>query len=218
MIMNKSLNDAGMKRVPSRWKGICEEGEKFNKSNCNRKSIGARWYVKGYEAEFGNLDTIDGSEFLSPRDAYGHGTHISSIASGAIVKDTSFFGLARGLARGGTPSSHLAIYKVCRATGGCSSADILAAFDDSIHDGVHVISVSLGTSSPLPTYVDDPLSIDSFHVVARRIAVVSSCGNFGSYPQTVINTAPWIISVAASTIDRVFPTSIMLGNNQTFVV
>ncbi|MFS8029682.1 putative cucumisin [Helianthus anomalus] len=103
----------------------------------------------GYKAEFGNLDTTDGSEFLSPRDAYGHGTHTSSIASEAIVKDTSFFGLARG----GAPSSHLPIYKVCWATGGCSSADILAAFYDSIHDGVDVISVSLGTSPPLPTYL-----------------------------------------------------------------
>ncbi|MFS7931811.1 putative cucumisin [Helianthus anomalus] len=116
--------------------------------------VGARWYVKGYKAEFGNLDTTDGSEFLSPRDAYGHGTHTSSIASQAI------------------------------AIGGCSSADILTAFDDSIHDGVDVISVSLGTSPPLPTYVDDPLSVGSFHAVARGIVVVSSCGNSGPYPQT----------------------------------
>ncbi|KAJ0856395.1 putative cucumisin [Helianthus annuus] len=136
--------------------------------------------VVGYKAEFGNLDTTNDSEFLSLRDAYGHGTHTSSIASEAIVKDTSFFGLARG----GAPSSHLPIYKLCWATGGCSSADILAAFYDSIHDGVDVISVSLGTSPPLPTYVDDPLSVGSFHAVARGIAVVSSCGNSGPYPQT----------------------------------
>ncbi|KAF5763719.1 putative cucumisin [Helianthus annuus] len=136
--------------------------------------------VVGYKAEFGNLDTTDGSEFLSPHDAYVHGTHTSSIASEAIVEDTSFFELARG----GAPSSHLPIYKVCWATGGCSSADILAAFYDSIHDGVDVISVSLGTSPPLPTYVDDPLSVGSFHAVARGIAVVSSCGNSGPYPQT----------------------------------
>ncbi|KAL8253536.1 hypothetical protein R6Q59_031757 [Mikania micrantha] len=215
---SKSFNDIGMKKVPSRWKGICEEGEQFNKSNCNRKIIGARWYVNGYKAEFGELDTSDGSEFLSPRDAYGHGTHTSSIASGMMLKDTSFFGLAHGLARGGAPSSHLAIYKVCWETGGCSSADILAAFDDSIHDGVDVLSVSLGTSPPFATYVDDPLAIGSFHAVAHGITVVASCGNSGPYPQTVTNTAPWLITVAASTIDRAFPTSITIGTNQTFIV
>lgn len=41
-----------------------------------RKIIGARWYIKGYEAEFGKLNTSDGVEYLSPRDASGHGTHI----------------------------------------------------------------------------------------------------------------------------------------------
>ncbi|XP_023739674.2 subtilisin-like protease SBT3.9 isoform X2 [Lactuca sativa] len=212
-----SYNDAGMKRIPSRWKGVCDEGEHFNKSNCNRKIIGARWYIKGYEAEFGKLDTSDGSEFLSARDAYGHGTHTSSTAAGAPVTDASFFGLAHGVARGGAPSSQIAIYKVCWATGGCSSADILAAFDDSIRDGVDVISASLGSTPPFSTYVDDPLAIGSFHAVARGITVVCSCGNTGPYPQTVANTAPWIISVAASTIDRAFPTLITLGNNQTFV-
>ncbi|KAL4585181.1 hypothetical protein LXL04_009796 [Taraxacum kok-saghyz] len=228
-----SYHDVGMKKVPSRWKGVCEEGEHFNKSNCNRirlipsfqlssnisnrKIIGARWYIKGYEAEFGKLDTSDDSEFLSPRDAYGHGTHTSSTAAGAPITDTSFFGLAHGLTRGGAASSHIAIYKVCWATGGCSSADILAAFDDSIRDGVDVISASLGSTPPFPTYIDDPLAIGSFHAVARGITVVCSCGNTGPYPQTVANTAPWIISVAASTIDRAFPTLITLGNNQTFV-
>ncbi|MFS7920057.1 hypothetical protein Hanom_Chr03g00219801 [Helianthus anomalus] len=34
----------------------------------------------------------------------------------------------------------------------------------------------MGTSPSLPTYVDDPLSIGSFHAVAFGIAVVSSLG------------------------------------------
>ncbi|CAN1256046.1 Subtilisin-like protease SBT3.2 [Linum perenne] len=34
---------------------------------------------------------------------------------------------------------------------------------------------------------------------------------------TVINTAPWVVTVAASSIDRSFPVGITLGNNQTFV-
>ncbi|KAM7253973.1 hypothetical protein ACFE04_031655 [Oxalis oulophora] len=212
---SQSFKDEGMGNVPSRWKGICQQGEEFNVSACNRKIIGARWYVKGYEAEFGKLNTSGGVEFLSPRDAVGHGTHTSSTASGGSIENASVLGLARGLARGGAPSSWLAIYKVCWGTGGCSSADLLAAFDDAIFDGVDVLSVSLGSSPPLAIYVDDALSIGSFHAVAKGISVVCSAGNSGPYPQTVINSAPWVTTVAASTIDRAFPTLITLGNNQT---
>lgn len=183
-----------------------------------RKIIGARWYVKGYEAEFGKLNTSDGVEYFSPRDAAGHGTHTSSTATGLPVEDVSFMGLAKGVTRGGAPSAWLAVYKVCWAIGGCSSADILAAFDDAIFDGVDVLSVSLGAPPPLDTYVDDVLSIGSLHAVTKGISVVCSAGNSGPYPQTVINTAPWVITVAASTIDRAFPTLITLGNNQTLVV
>ena len=157
-------------------------------------------------------------EYLSPRDASGHGTHTSSTAAGAVVENASFMGLAKGSARGGAPSAWLAIYKICWSTGGCSSADLLAAFDDAISDGVDVLSVSLGSYPPLPTYVEDVLAIGSFHAVAKGVSVVCSGGNSGPYPQTVINTAPWIITVAASTIDREFPSVIVLGNNQTLQV
>lgn len=78
-----------------------------------RKIIGARWYIKGYEAEFGKLNTSDGVEYLSPRDASGHGTHTSSTAAGVLVESTSFKGLAKGSARGGAPSAWLAVYKIC---------------------------------------------------------------------------------------------------------
>ncbi|XP_077246194.1 subtilisin-like protease SBT3.9 [Tasmannia lanceolata] len=214
---SESFKDDGVGEVPSRWKGICQEGEEFNYSSCNRKIIGARWYVKGYDAEFGKLNTSGMVEFLSSRDAVGHGTHTSSTAAGAFVENASFMGLAQGLARGGAHSARLAVYKVCWGTGGCSSADLLAAFDDAISDGVDVISVSLGSSPPLSAYVEDVVAIGSFHAVAKGITVVCSAGNSGPYSHTVINTAPWIITVAASTIDRSFPTAITLGNNQTLV-
>jgi hypothetical protein len=134
------------------------------------------------------------------------------------VENASFMGLAQGLARGGAPSAWLAIYKVCWATGGCAEADLLAAFDDAIFDGVDVLSVSLGSAPPLATYVEDAVAIGSFYAVAKGISVVCSAGNSGPYPQTITNTAPWVVTVAASTIDRAFPTIITLGNNQTIVV
>ncbi|CAA6656391.1 unnamed protein product [Spirodela intermedia] len=214
---SESFREEGIGQVPSRWRGICQEGEDFSLSHCNRKIIGARWYAKGYEAEFGKLNESNVFEFLSPRDALGHGTHTSSTAAGSPVENAAVAGLARGLARGGAPNAHLAIYKVCWATGDCSAADILAAFDDAIADGVDVLSVSLGSPPPLSSYVDDVLAVGSFHAAARGIAVVSSAGNSGPYAQTVMNTAPWVITVAASTVDRAFPTLITLRNNRTLV-
>nr|GMD85723.1 subtilisin-like protease SBT3.9 isoform X1 [Ipomoea batatas] len=214
---SESFNDDGFHSVPSYWKGMCQEGEEFNRSNCNRKLVGARWYIKGYEAEFGKLNPNDGIEFLSPRDAAGHGTHTSSTAAGASIEGASFAELAKGLARGGAPLARIAAYKVCWSFGGCSSADILAAFDDAISDGVDLISVSLGSLPPLSSYVEDPVAIGSFHAVTKGIPVVCSAGNIGPSPETVVNTAPWVITVAATTIDRAFPSVITLGSNQIFV-
>ncbi|KAH9326617.1 hypothetical protein KI387_006795, partial [Taxus chinensis] len=213
---SQSFNDSYMAPIPSHWKGICQEGESFNSSNCNRKIIGARWYIKAYEAEFGSLNRSSVKEFLSPRDALGHGTHTSSTAAGDFVDNVSFMGLALGSARGGAPAARIATYKVCWATGDCSSADILAAFDDAIHDGVDVISVSLGSPPPLDAYFEDPIAVGSFHALEKGIVVVCSAGNSGPYSDTVTNTAPWLITVAASTIDRSFPIAFTLGNNQTF--
>lgn len=97
---------------------------------------------------------------------------------------------------------------------------MLKAFDEAIHDGVDVLSVSIGYPIPLFSDVDerDGIATGSFHAVAKGITVVCSAGNNGPSAQTVSKTAPWIITVAASTMDREFPTSITLGNNKTFLV
>ena len=159
---------------------------------------------------------------MSPRDANGHGTHTSSTASGSYVRNISYRGLAPGTVRGGAPRARLAIYKVCwNVFGGqCASADILKAFDEAIHDGVDVLSLSIGYSLPLFSDVDerDGIATGSFHAVARGITVVCGAANHGPSAQTVQNTAPWILTVAASTMDRAFPTPITLGNNKTFSV
>ncbi|KAK4799471.1 hypothetical protein SAY86_024836 [Trapa natans] len=217
------FNDRGLGHVPSHWKGTCETGEFFQPAkDCNKKLIGARYYIEGLKAEYGKpLNMSEIGEFLSPRDASGHGTHTSSTAGGSIAPRASFHGLGLGTARGGAPSARLAMYKVCwDFLGGiCAAADILKAFDHAIHDGVDVLSMSIGPQIPSYSEVDERSSVNfgSFHAVLHGIVVVCSGGNFGPTSQTVINAAPWVITVAASSVDRSFPTPITLGDNQTIM-
>lgn len=191
--------------------------------HCSKKIIGARWYIDGFLAEYGKpLNASGDLEFLSSRDANGHGTHTASTAAGAFIPNVSYKGLGLGTVRGGAPRARLAIYKVCwNVLGGqCSSADMLKAFDEAIHDGVDVLSISIGSSIPLFSDTDerDGIATGSFHAVSKGITVVCGAANDGPSAQTVQNTAPWILTVAASTMDRSFPTPITLGNNKTFLV
>jgi subtilisin family serine protease len=154
----------------------------------------------------------------SPRDFNGHGSHTASTAAGAIVNNASYFGLAKGTARGGSPSARIAAYKACTEKG-CSGGTLLKAIDDAIKDGVDIISISIGFSSEfLSEYLSDPIAIGAFHAEQRGVMVVCSAGNDGPDPSTVVNTAPWIFTVAASNIDRNFQSSVVLGNEKSFKV
>ncbi|GFS32480.1 subtilase family protein [Actinidia rufa] len=186
---SESFNDEGMSPIPSHWKGTCQHGAHFDDSNCNKKLIGARWFIEGFKHQVNMpINITNDIEFLSPRDKGGHGTHTASTAAGSFVENANYKGLASGVARGGAPLAHVAIYKACWSigTGGCADADLLKAFDKAIDDGVDILS---------------------------GIPVVASAGNEGPFSQTIVNTAPWLITVAATTIDRAFPTAITLGNN-----
>ena len=105
--------------------------------------------------------------------------------------------MAKGTARGGVPSARIAAYKVCDDEGQCPSADILAAFDDAIADGVDLITISIGSIASFEFY-EDPVAIGSFHAAEKGILVMQSAGNFGtSGRQSVSSVAPWILTVAA---------------------
>ncbi|KAH7577829.1 hypothetical protein JRO89_XS01G0304900 [Xanthoceras sorbifolium] len=206
-----SFLDTGMSSVPSKWKGVCEEGTKFSQSNCNKKLIGARAFFKGYETVTGRInETVD---YRSPRDAQGHGTHTASTAAGNLVSNASLFGLAKGSAGGMRYTSRIAAYKACWPLG-CSSADILAAIDKAVSDGVDVLSLSLGGSSR--PYYSDLIAVASFGAIQNGVFVSCSAGNSGPSSSTVSNTAPWLMTVAANYMDRSFPAIVKLRNGKVF--
>ncbi|KAJ4982426.1 hypothetical protein NE237_033263 [Protea cynaroides] len=206
---SKSFSDNGYGPIPSKWKGVCEDNN-IDGFRCNRKLIGARCFKKGYEAVEGPLN----SSYNTPRDTYGHGTHTLSTAGGDFVPNANVFGYGNGTAKGGSPKARVAAYKVCWPLDGeCFDADVLAAFDAAIQDGVDVISVSLGGGNDTD-YFNNGLAIGSFHAVKAGIIVVCSAGNSGPTDGTVTNVAPWLFTIAASTIDREFRAYVELGDGR----
>ncbi|CAA7398005.1 unnamed protein product [Spirodela intermedia] len=210
-----SFHDNQMPPVPTRWKGVCQAGEASSNFSCNRKIVGARYYSSGFVGEMPNSEPLLGSDispaqYKSPRDSAGHGSHTASTAAGRFVSDMDFNGLASGGARGGAPLARIAVYKTCWSSG-CYDADILAAFDDAIRDGVDILSLSLGPDPPQGNYFSDAISVGSFHAASHGILVVSSVGNVGA-KGSATNLAPWMLTVGAGSTDRDFASYILLGD------
>ncbi|RWV94380.1 hypothetical protein GW17_00043089 [Ensete ventricosum] len=221
-----SFKDDGFGDIPTRWKGECQK-DATDGVTCNKKLIGAKSFYHGFEAA--NNVTLN---VTSPRDHHGHGTHTLSTAAGNFVPDVEVLGNAKGTAKGGSPHAPVAAHKVCwnlcdepnapptaSCRGQCNGADLLAAFDAAIQDGVDVISVSLGGGAGSMDYFSDSSAIGAFHAVAKGITVACSAGNSGPFLLGIVNNAaPWVITVAASTIDRDFKQTITSTNNQKIQV
>ncbi|MCD7446991.1 hypothetical protein HAX54_020769 [Datura stramonium] len=191
-----SFSDVGMPPPPAKWKGVCESN--FT-TKCNNKLVGARSYR-----------LANGS----PIDDTGHGTHIAGTAAGAFVNGANVYGNANGTAVGVAPLAHIAVYKVC-GSDGCAETDIIAAMDAAIDDGVDILSLSLGERRNLPFHSDN-IALGAYSATERGILVSCSAGNSGPFIGSVENTAPWILTVGASTPDRKIKATVKLGNGEEF--
>ncbi|XP_039139016.1 subtilisin-like protease 4 [Dioscorea cayenensis subsp. rotundata] len=189
-----SFKDNGISPPPSKWKGSCEDFKAIH-GNCNNKLIGARLLNK-YTGE-----TI--------ADMVGHGTHTAATATGNFADNANVFGNANGTASGMAPHAHLAVYKVCTIYG-CREEDVIAGIDAAIEDGVDVISISLGAQSV--AFYNDGIAISAFNAVKKGIFVSCAAGNSGPNEWTIENGAPWLLTVAASTIDRRIQSIVKLGD------
>ncbi|CAD6261153.1 unnamed protein product [Miscanthus lutarioriparius] len=189
-----SYSGDGMPPPPAKWKGRCD----FNGSACNNKLIGAR----SFESD------------PSPLDNDGHGTHTSSTAAGAVVHGAQVLGQGRGTASGIAPRAHVAMYKSCGDE--CTSAEMLAGVDAAVGDGCDVLSISLGDTSPDTPFYQDSLAIGTYGAVEKGVFVSISAGNSGPNASTLINDAPWMLTVAASTMDRLIGSQVRLGNGLSF--
>uniref|UniRef100_A0A0E0QYM8 Subtilisin-like protease n=1 Tax=Oryza rufipogon TaxID=4529 RepID=A0A0E0QYM8_ORYRU len=197
---------------PARWKGVCEAGVDFSPSVCGRKLVGARSFSRGLRAANGGggggaRGGVGRKGFVSARDRDGHGTHTATTAAGAVVANASLLGYATGTARGMAPGARVAAYKVCWPEG-CLGSDILAGIDAAVADGVGVLSLSLGGGSA--PYFRDTVAVGAFGAAAAGVFVACSAGNSGPSGATVANSAPWVATVGAGTLDRDFPAYVTL--------
>ncbi|XP_006857969.2 subtilisin-like protease SBT1.7 [Amborella trichopoda] len=209
-----SLDPRGMPPPPAKWKGICvDAGEDFNSSNCNNKLIGAQLFNAGAKAMLGEA-AAEQPGLNSPRDMDGHGTHTATTATGGFVPHAEVLGNAEGTAVGMAPQAHLAIYKVCFGET-CADSDILAALDQAVEDGVDVLSLSLGGEST--RFFEDVVAIGGFTAVQKGIFMSCAAANSGPLHSTLVNEAPWVLTVGASTLDREIIADVKLGNGRIFI-
>ncbi|WP_134738126.1 S8 family serine peptidase [Nocardioides sp. 503] len=171
--------------------GACEGGEAA--PECTGKLVGARWYVAGFGA-----DAVRSAAHLSALDDDGHGTQMAAIAAGNAGVDARVRDVRLGRYSGAAPQARLAVYKACwtapdpRADG-CAAADLVAAVDQAVRDGVDVLNLS----------VDGPSHIDTVELALlgaaeADVVVVAAAGNDGS----AAHPSPWVTTVGGTLGER----------------
>ena len=199
------------------WHGKCTPGEDFNASMCNQKLIGAQWFNESWGGDAG-IDAQRPWEFNSVRDYNGHGTHTSSTAGGnngvQVTGPAAAFGTISGIA----PHARIAMYKALWSTQAAdtasgSTADLVAAIDQAVADGVDVINYSISGTS---TNFRDPVEISFMYAAAAGIFVAESAGNSGPTTSTVAHPGPWTTTVAAGTHNRNVLATVTLGSGDAY--
>ncbi|CAM5696010.1 S8 family serine peptidase [Streptomyces griseorubiginosus] len=192
--------------IAKKWKGGCDPGDDpAHRVTCNNKVIGAQYY---------NKDVFDPgqNDWPSPMDAEAHGTHTATTAAGdadvpASVPDTAISGRISGIA----PAARVAAYKVCWNSV-CGTADIVAAMDRAVADGVDVINYSIAGAFDEPDNRPEYMAL--FNAAKAGVFISASSGNSG--PGTAANGIPWVTTVAASTHDVGYRSTVILGNGASY--
>uniref|UniRef100_A0A803NBP5 Uncharacterized protein n=1 Tax=Chenopodium quinoa TaxID=63459 RepID=A0A803NBP5_CHEQI len=177
--------------------GIKPEHPSFDDKGMDKVPDRFKGHVK---AILYQLETISGMGLIRP----------PQLQAVRVPKNVSFIGYAEGQATGIAPMARLSIYKTCW-TFGCTGSDVLAAMDKAVEDDVDVISLSLGPVASRD-YTTDPIAIGAFGAFQKGVFVSVAAGNSGPLPGQISASAPWYISVGASTIDRTFPADVILDN------
>ncbi|MCC6072669.1 S8 family serine peptidase [Massilia sp. GCM10020059] len=219
--------------IPASFKGGCQAGEGFDPvKHCNTKLVGAKFFNAGFLAA--NLPK-NWTEYYSPRDSNigsdgvssghgGHGDHTAATAAGNAGVAVTINGVPMGEASGVAPRARVSSYKVCwtyddktnpdgsNSRNSCFNSDSVKAIDEAVKDGVNVINYSISGSQ---TSSADPVEQAFYRASLANVFVAASAGNSGP-ANAVAHISPWLTTVAASTHDRNFQGSVVLGNGGSY--
>lgn len=199
---NPSFADDGSYEPLPRFTGTCDKGEDPEFA-CSNKIIGARYFKDSFVSEY----ELQPGEFVSPRDADNHGSHVAGTAAGNEGVAASIGGVSHGTITGMAPRARIAVYKACWNSDytspegvperGCFYGDTMAAIDAAVADGVDAINYSIGGSRTDLTTVSAAAMLRASQA---GVVVAVAAGNDGRNDAkgTVSTPAPWVVSVAAS--------------------
>ncbi|XP_030952483.1 subtilisin-like protease SBT2.6 [Quercus lobata] len=197
-----------------KYRGKCEVDPDTKKDFCNGKIVGAQHFAKAAIAAGQFNPSID---FASPMDGDGHGSHTAAIAAGNNGIPVRMHGYEFGKASGMAPRARIAVYKALYRIFGGYVADVVAAIDQAVYDGVDILSLSVGPNSPpattKTTYLN-PFDATLLSAVKAGVFVAQAAGNGGPFPKTLVSYSPWIVSIAAAIDDRRYKNHLTLGNGK----
>ncbi|KAK9269007.1 hypothetical protein L1049_000775 [Liquidambar formosana] len=194
--------------------GKCEVDPDSKRNFCNGKIIGAQHFAEAAIAAGVFNPAI---EFASPLDGDGHGSHTAAIAAGNNGIPVRMHGYEFGKASGMAPRARIAVYKALYRLFGGFVADVVAAIDQAVHDGVDILNLSVGPNSPPATTKTtflNPFDASLLSAVKAGVFVAQAAGNGGPFPKTLVSYSPWIASVAAAIDDRRYKNHLTLGNGK----
>lgn len=160
-------------RLDPDFSGECPEAEAWPEDTCSGKIVAAQHFVEGFGA-----DDRASTSRLSPRDDLGHGTQVASLATGNAVPARER-GEDLGRFAGAAPDARVAVYKACWTApdpddDGCATADLVAAVDRAVADGVDVLALAVA-GSPQPDTLDRAL----LGAAEADVFVAAAAGNTG---------------------------------------
>ena len=184
---------------------------------CNNKLIAAQYFNEFWGGNAG-IEALRPWEFTSPRDYNGHGSHTASTAGGNYGINPAGPGEVFGRISGIAPRARISVYKALwstqdGATASGFTADLVAAVDKAVADGVDVINYSISGSS---TSFLVPVMVSFLYAADAGVFVAVSAGNSGPSFSTVAHAGPWVTTVAAGTHNRAITGSVTLGNGSSY--
>nr|XP_043623669.1 subtilisin-like protease SBT2.6 isoform X2 [Erigeron canadensis]XP_043623670.1 subtilisin-like protease SBT2.6 isoform X2 [Erigeron canadensis] len=197
-----------------KYRGKCEINSDTKKSFCNGKIVGAQHFAEAAIAAGAFNPSVN---YASPMDGDGHGSHTAAIAAGNNGIPVRVHGYEFGKASGMAPRARIAVYKALYRLFGGFVADVVAAIEQAVHDGVDILNLSVGPNSPPATTRTtflNPFDATLLAAVKAGVFVAQAAGNGGPFAKSLVSYSPWIMSVAAAVDDRRYKNHLTLGNGK----